>query len=139
MNFQPIFDAAYTSISEQGAPGYDQTRGTCSYFSKDINGHEMRCAIGHLLPDQMARELGSTMQCMHNLADQINPAVAERFGLDISDNTEYWTLVGFLTRLQTAHDEAAEVSTDEEFLSGFRREMREVAKSFALSTEVLDR
>jgi hypothetical protein len=139
MSYQAIFDTAYLSIVEQGAPGYDQANGTCSYFSTDINGREMRCAIGHLLPDAIARQFGSKIQCVYDLADRIIPVVTERFGLDVSSRDERLGLINLLSHLQCAHDDASETGSRETFLDDYYTGMREVAKSFALSTEVLDR
>jgi hypothetical protein len=140
--YQPIFDTAYLSIVDQGAPGYDQTARTCSYFSTDMSGRELRCAVGHLLPDEMAREIGSAMMTVSELADQIIPVVADQFGIDLNEYRAYQDLTSFLSDLQHAHDESADlydVGGADAFIRQYRDHMHLVAEEYELSTKVLDR
>jgi hypothetical protein len=136
MSYQAIFDASWLNIKNQGGPGYDLENEACCYFSFQ-GDREMRCAIGHLLPDAMAIRFGSQIASVYDLSDQIVPVVANKFDIDKTNPSYFSDLSRFLTRLQCAHDDAA--TGDAGFLEKYEDLMRQVAADHALSTEVMDR
>lgn len=125
---QAMFDIAVTNIREQGCLSWMEVTATNRHLVKQCyyrhpQNPKIRCAVGHLIPDELYSPLMEDLNCIGLLGHY--PDLAKHLGtgdLDISKRTE------LVLSLQRAHDQADNVS---EFLMKACR----VAKDFNLNPE----
>jgi len=110
MNNQEIFDKVWTwFIAERHVPGRNAM--SCSYFIDP----QTKCAIGCLLPDEIASKLDVRM-CLTTIARTYLPEIE----------------VAFLIELRAAHDTSAWNSNN--FHDELERRLRELAAVYKLQT-----
>lgn len=98
MDKQEIFDFVISKLHEQGKQCVDEL-GNCRY--RGPNG--MKCAIGHLIPDDSYREYFESQSVTYLPIQKALSKNASHpvYCLDISDNDDN---LGFLIDLQDFHD-----------------------------------
>lgn len=123
MTAQEIFDTVVRALREQGMPSMDENE--CRYRTEGDNGNTLKCAVGHLIPDDVySRGLeGYTVN-----SEEFQPTL-DRLGL-----TEHMAL---LRDLQYAHDDAA-LFWKTPFIDTFLANAREVAARFGLDPSATD-
>lgn len=128
---QEIFDTAYKAIVAQGGPALNPDEGICCYLDPTTGN---RCAIGHLLPENLARSwdtrkiAASDLRHDSDLAD----ALLKRANIDVETIS-----AEFLIRLQDAHDSEVSIPNPPPYLNAFRRRMHDLAADYNLNTEAL--
>lgn len=112
-NEQKVFNKSYRFIVKQGKPSMDEF-GLCR--NQDEWGR--RCAVACLLNREELRSVGQ----------RIDAAV-------VAATTKYGVSVGFLSEIQSAHDESAKdlEIMEAEFVGMFKERMKKIADSFGLS------
>lgn len=134
MTLQEIFDKSVTGIKKQGRlsqgpvnPGNGKP-GVCYYRHPDDPA--VRCAVGHLIPDEMYD--GKKMEGRSVNSDAVLGApLREHLGIPRDSAGHPSPPVSMLSQLQTAHDNAPTV---EKFLIS----AADVARQFHLSSAVCD-
>lgn len=119
MTLQEIFDTAVRGVLLQGGPSIGPAGRVCLLRGD----YGRKCALGHLIPDE-AYFRGMEGQ----------PRWYALLALGEQDTCGPVAL--FLDKLRDAHDNAARF--DHDFVPGFRRRARELARNHDLSTTVLD-
>ncbi len=138
MERQEIFDTVIKKLAKQGCVAHDGRK--CQYYFEDDNGKELRCAIGHLLPKALAKQLANISNNDNNYDSSI--AYFIKVKLDelrlpdwMNNNNSQ-----FLTRLQSAHDQLADYNdndSDHELDKEFFVSMKKIAKDYKLNSEIL--
>ena len=127
---QRCFDCAYEQILLQEGIAYSSELGSCMYY------HEgNRCAVGWILPEEVAMSLSDYTGSATD--DKIRTLLEELFpNLSTYD---LYGLLGFLRKLQYAHDSSADLAlTREEFNAKFKHQMKRLSDVFNLDTYVLE-
>ena len=132
MTLQEIFDKSVTGIKAQGrlsqGPMHSGKPGTCFYRHPD--DPTVRCAIGHLIPDELYNR--RTMEGRNVNSDAVFGDQMQAL-LDIPRHSATHFSIGLsmLNRLQAAHDDACTVE-------GFLNLAADVARKFYLDPTVCD-
>ena len=134
MNKQEIFDKSVSAILLQGKPSItmeDDWGGEksmrCKYRSVDECGNTLKCAVGHLISDELySAELEYKDVEYHMVRNALFNSGA------LGDSGGDWEIVQLLLHLQWAHDDAAR---DPDFSHAFFLGAQHVAKNHSLEFE----
>jgi hypothetical protein len=111
MTPQEIFDKAVGGIVKQGKPGFDYSRGVCSFYTRD----GAKCAVGQLIPDQLAQQWEAAPEPFNTLLFESYP--------ELFQHRE------FINDIRLSHDRVA-VNTHHphEFMEEYLHQMKKLAK-----------
>jgi len=134
MTRQEIFDFVAKKMFAQGEPSYrhdnqNYSIGSCAYRIRKSDGTVLKCAVGHLIPDD---QYDDTIEMLA----ASDPYVMKRLPVEKDDGD-------FLDALQHAHDSTVleQVSMRErevKWTDLFKENLRKLAEEFNLSTKVLE-
>lgn len=119
MTAQEVFDTVVRALREQGEPSYSKSKYECRYRASSDDGRTLKCAVGHLIPDDKYDPYMEGMAVDHPSLQ----GALESLGL--------WEHADLLNELQQAHDVRAAKSPDE-WLADFLTRARNVAAEFEL-------
>jgi hypothetical protein len=128
---QQLFDQAVNGIRLQGGPAYAPEFESCMYRFTTEDGRTLKCAIGHLIPDE---KYDSMMEGkgIGGLACSVHYETLKELGL----LGEGYMPHPVLLALQSAHDQAAnrnaEVKLD--FMPEFERRVQKIAEIHGLTS-----
>lgn len=128
MSMQDLFDRAITGVKQQGClslcpdNGGEADTGGCYYRYPD--NPNVRCAVGHLIPDNLYRPDMEGVGVGALLEE--NPHIAAAIGVTFPSDS-----VDLLADLQCAHD----FSRD---MPGFLREAASVALKYGLKSDMCE-
>ncbi len=122
-SFQDIYNYVAQAIIKQGKPAM-MNSAICAYRAPD----GCKCAIGHLIPDDMYHSGLENKRAWTVVGPMIAPAVVIKLPGVTPDETLNERLT-FFNLLQNAHDEADRTN----FLHDFRNRMIRVARRFHLT------
>lgn len=130
MTQQELFDKVCKAVIEQGEPAADalgSAQARCYYRLHKPDGKVLKCAAGHLIPDDKYSQY----------MEGKGLASLKAYGIVIE-------FPGLISQLQGAHDRAASDSIDEtlhfdnaRFIELFKRNAAEAAADAGLNTDVL--
>lgn len=151
MTNQETFDIVARALIKQGRPAFDNLRtgGACRYRFALEDGTILKCAAGHLIPDEKydprMEGVGVYLEEDYECCDEEGKSKVRLLNKIIGEEGHDLSLV---RELQTAHDDAAMFSNggigilgfmepENRFIKIFRDKMRLIAQDFSLSADVL--
>lgn len=149
MTAQETFDKIVSGVIAQGRPAIINVNGTfrCRYRAGAIENGErivLKCAVGQIIPDA---EYNSDMEIFD--VTSVSEKISHLFDLpsfgalrdslpdhdDRKEMSDENMLIDFLELMRLAHDSRKELSGDE-FVKGFKANVRNVVAVFGLNTQV---
>lgn len=129
MTLQEIYDKVAEALIRQGVAATDYT-GRCRYRFYTSDGRLLKCAIGHLIPDE-DYDPAMEEKAVHDILIPNQKLMNKLFGSEHSNAL----LSYFISNLQDAHDS--------EFWEGgldvWKDAMRSLAKKYNLDPRVLNK